>query len=64
MANTILAVREQQQHAQYRLPEAARLAIIAASPGAQFSAQIAQQRHAFMAANGGDPFGLHRPDDE
>lgn len=60
MANSILAAREQQQ-AQYKLPESARQAIIAGSPSAKLEAQIAQQREAFAAAHGGDPWGQHRP---
>lgn len=59
MANQILTPAAQQQ---YRLPEAARLVIVGTSPGARLSAQIAQQREAFAAANGGDPWGLHQPD--
>lgn len=55
MATTSLPVPAK---AEYHLPEEVRQAIISNTPGAKLAAKIAQQRNAFMAANGGDPYGL------
>lgn len=43
-------------HAQYRLLEADRMAIIAASPAAIQAAEVERQRNAFIAVYG-DPYG-------
>lgn len=63
MATNILALAE---HANwlggYTLPEHARQSILAGSESAKAVAVVEQQRQAFMADNGGNPYGCGEPD--
>lgn len=46
----------------YTLPEHARQSILAGSESAKAAAVVEQQRQAFMADNGGNPYGCGEPD--
>ncbi len=58
MANTILATQSvARTHHQYRLSEADRQTILAATPRHIQQLEIERQRRAFMGINGGCAFG-------